>query len=160
LQQLTGRLPDAKKSFERATTIQEELTHEHAENEEFRRDLSLSCIAFGRLLKATGDSAGALDVWRKADLQLESLSRPTPYDLYNLACVRAISSELSSTYSPSDTRHGADQQQRLGDRAMDALGRGISAGFNNISQIEKDTDLDSLRSRSDFQTLLSEMRSK
>ena len=44
------------------------------------------------------------------------------------------------------------------DRAMELLSRAVRAGYNNAAHMEKDTDLDSLRQREDFQKLLAGLR--
>jgi hypothetical protein len=62
---------------------------------------------------------------------------------YDFACVYAVASAKS-----------ADHQQEYADRAMELLHRAVQAGYNNGAHMRKDTDLDALRQREDFQRLL------
>jgi hypothetical protein len=42
---------------------------------------------------------------------------------------------------------------------MDRLRKAVAAGYRNAAHMDKDTDLDVLRSRPDFVTLMAEMAS-
>jgi serine/threonine protein kinase/Flp pilus assembly protein TadD len=68
---------------------------------------------------------------------------------YAFACVYA----LASGKSP-------DREQEYADRAMDLLHRAVKAGWTNAAQMAKDTDLDPLRGRADFQKLLAGLEKK
>jgi tetratricopeptide (TPR) repeat protein len=68
--------------------------------------------------------------------------------MYNLACCQA----LLVPYSPDK-----EKQARL---AMECLKKAIAAGFNDISLMKKDSDLDALRDREDFKKLLAELEAK
>ena len=43
---------------------------------------------------------------------------------------------------------------------MDWLGKAVAAGFADATQMQRDTDLDALRDRADFQKLLADLRAK
>jgi serine/threonine protein kinase/tetratricopeptide (TPR) repeat protein len=73
---------------------------------------------------------------------------PAPL-LYDVACVYALASGKS-----------ADQKQEYADRAMDILHQAVNAGFNDAAPLKKDTNLDSLRRREDFQKLIGELEKK
>ena len=68
---------------------------------------------------------------------------------YDLACVYA----LASVKIPN-------MQREYSDRAVQVLRKAIQAGFNDASHISKDKDLESLRSREDYQTLLDQLSAK
>ena len=76
---------------------------------------------------------------------MEKLDGRRSTDLYNRACVLALISALAG---PNE--HGAE----AGDRAIGALRLAIASGFRNQDQIARNTHLDALRSRPDFQLLM------
>lgn len=67
-------------------------------------------------------------------------------DWYNFACIYAIASSKI-----------LEKDREYSDRAMDMLRKAMAAGFNDIALIEKDTDLDPIRKREDFQKLMTEL---
>ncbi len=69
--------------------------------------------------------------------------------LYNSACVFA---ECAAASKDDDT-----QQNKYADRAMAMLKQAVTAGWKDAAHIRKDTDLDPLRQREDFNKLLAEM---
>jgi serine/threonine protein kinase/Flp pilus assembly protein TadD len=68
---------------------------------------------------------------------------------YDLACVYAVASGKS-----------ADKKQEYADRALELLHRAVKAGWKDAAHIKKDTDLDPLRGREDFQKLIGELEKK
>jgi tetratricopeptide (TPR) repeat protein len=65
---------------------------------------------------------------------------------YNFACIYSLASGKI-----------ADRKQEYADRAMELLRKAVKAGYKNASHMKKDTDLDPLRDRADFKTLLGEL---
>jgi hypothetical protein len=53
-----------------------------------------------------------------------------------------------------------DRAQTYADRAMTTLRQAVQNGYKDVAHIKKDTDLDPLRSRPDFQKLLQELEAK
>jgi tetratricopeptide (TPR) repeat protein len=77
-------------------------------------------------------------------------------DLYNLACVESLSSELAGVaegLTPSEQAEVAG----AADRAVDLVRRAIAAGFRDLVNMNLDTDLDPIRSRPDFQLLMMDL---
>lgn len=54
----------------------------------------------------------------------------------------------------------AGKKQEYADRAMELLRQAAKAGFNDAALMKRDTVLDPLRDRADFQRLLIELQSK
>ncbi len=50
-----------------------------------------------------------------------------------------------------------DKKQPYADRAMALLHKAVKAGYKNAAHMKKDTDLDALRARDDFNKLLAEL---
>ena len=78
---------------------------------------------------------------------LEGLRQPTFMDLYNLAGVYANLSTMAESNAAGNA---------LADRAMDALQRSLAAGMKDFPLIERDHDLDPVRDRADFRTMILE----
>jgi hypothetical protein len=82
--------------------------------------------------------------------------------LYNLACAYAI---LAATHGKNLEKQApaAERQQHAGEYAscaMDVLRQAVAKGFGNARLMQTDHDLDCLRSRDDFKTLLAEVEQK
>jgi tetratricopeptide (TPR) repeat protein len=145
---------NAKDALKVACTIRAnalDRLHKHAEAvKEWERVLGLSPDAErvrARLNRAnsriqTGEVAGALvevaDLTEASELQ--------PVDWYNLGCVYAVASGTV-----------ADKKQEYADRAMVLLRKAVQAGYDNPAHMAKDSDLDSLRGREDFQKIMAEL---
>jgi hypothetical protein len=71
--------------------------------------------------------------------------------LYSL-CAGAAKNPSAPTPLPSGARG-----EEWADEAMCLLKRAVSKRYNNVEQIKKDKDLDSLRDRQDFKKLLAEL---
>ena len=80
-----------------------------------------------------------------------------PVTIYNAGCVHA----LASTHARQDTKLvPAEREQRAEEyarRAVELVRRAVAKGFNDLAHIKKDRDLDSLRSREDFQKLVGDV---
>jgi hypothetical protein len=160
VQRLLGHPTESTPSFEQAIAIQERLAAEHPDIAEYKSDLGVSYHGLGRLLKTTRDRVGALSAWRKAENCLESLDKPTPYELYTLGCVLALSSELITASSTHKTGDIDGEARKLGDRAVALVQRAVAAGYSDVAQIEKDSDLDAIRSRNDFKAIVGKLRAR
>ncbi len=69
--------------------------------------------------------------------------------LYDFACFYAIASGKS-----------ADKKQEYADRAMDLLQRAVKAGYSDAAHMAEDPDLDPIRGREDFKTMIEELVAK
>lgn len=54
----------------------------------------------------------------------------------------------------------ADKKQEYAERAMDLLQNAVKTGWRNAAHMAKDTDLDVLRDRADFQKLMAALEAK
>ena len=72
----------------------------------------------------------------------------TLVNMYNVACFQALM--VAKSADPG----------KQADLAVESLKKAIAAGFNDVSQIKKDSDLDALRSREDFKKLLTELETR
>jgi len=65
--------------------------------------------------------------------------------MYNIACDHAAT-------IPKSANGGQEAE-----RAMECLQEAVAAGFNNLAQLKRDSDLDALRGRADFKQLLARL---
>jgi hypothetical protein len=56
-----------------------------------------------------------------------------------------------------DDKQHKEAAQFYGDAAMKLLREAVSKGFKDVPHVKKDTDLDPLRQREDFQKLVAEL---
>jgi tetratricopeptide (TPR) repeat protein len=160
LQTETGQVAAAMQSLQRARAIQERLVRDHPNDPENPRSLSITDIGLGRVHRALDQPAEALKDWQDAVRLIESLPEPSHYDLYNLACAYALSSTvIDKTQAQSNSGHETPSRQLAG-KAMEAMHRAVAAGWSDARQMETDGDLESLRSRGEFQKLVQSLQEK
>jgi hypothetical protein len=91
---------------------------------------------------------------------MEELPLQNGDDNYNLACLWAQVSRLVGSGKTSFTEQGRAERRACLDRAVDALSKAVAAGYPKVARLRKEASLDPLRSREDFQKLLSELEKK
>ncbi len=103
----------------------------------------------GIVLQKCRQPAQAVTAFRQAITILEGQSSAGA--LYDLACLQSLLSGIAA-----DTGAGltAADSQTEADNAMKSLRRAIAAGWRRPEHMRIDTDLDPIRSRSDFQMLM------
>ena len=85
----------------------------------------------------------------------EKLQRTDANGLYYASCMRAVTAAVIRATDKSAA--GAKEADAEADRAITWLRQSVAAGFNNAAHMKKDTDLDALRQRPDFQKVLTEL---
>jgi hypothetical protein len=80
--------------------------------------------------------------------------------LYNAACRLALCGPLAEKDDKLLDAKRKELAQSYGDRAMAMLRQAVKNGYKDVTHMKKDTDLDSLRQREDFQQLLRELEAK
>jgi hypothetical protein len=85
---------------------------------------------------------------------LERLPTREPIDRYNLACGHAQLAGLAAVPGSGMT---AAEGRAEAERAMQWLHRAVAAGYRNVALMQRDLDLDPLRSRDDFQILMMDL---
>jgi hypothetical protein len=83
-----------------------------------------------------------------------------PRDAYNSACLFAGCARLAATDDRLSERERKERSSAYGDRALAALRQAIDRGYKDLAKMTKDTDLEPLRARADFQKLLAELEAK
>jgi eukaryotic-like serine/threonine-protein kinase len=166
LERRRGEREEAFAIAQKARTLFERLVAENPRNVTYRRDLTKSYNNLGRLQVQAGEPAEALWSFQHAVDLFESLHELDPHDSYNLACNVALCIPLIGV---KKGLQGASQElskgdrlrrQLYGDRAIEALRQAADARSLDTQTFQDDHDLDSLRSRADFQSLLKELEEK
>jgi len=88
----------------------------------------------------------------EAAAEVAELTKSSSWDAgrwYDFACVFAVASDKI-----------ADKKQEYSNRALVLLQTSVKAGYQDAAHMKKDTDLDPLRDRGDFQKLLAELEAK
>jgi serine/threonine protein kinase len=83
-----------------------------------------------------------------------------PADAYDAACSLSLCMPILARHEKLDGKARKDAVQFYGDAAMKLLRDAVSKGFNDAAHMKKDTDLDPLREREDFQKLMAELEAK
>jgi hypothetical protein len=102
----------------------------------------------GRLAEAAAVSRHRLELWPD-----------NPVELYRTACELAL---CVPTVGKGKTELTPEEQARgrlYADEALAVLRRAIAKGYRQVDQLKKDSRLDSLRRRADFQQLLRDVES-
>ena len=82
----------------------------------------------------------------------DAIGRTDGDSLYDAACLHAL---VAGVIRDQDAT--ANGEKTEADRAMDLLRKAVASGYRDAARMNKDTDLDVLRSRPDFVTLLAEL---
>ncbi len=149
----TGHPTEALASYERARAILQRLAELYPTLTLFQNRLAMSHSYVGLARRRAGRPAEAAAEFQRAVGIMERLSslQPDGYNLYNLACFRSL---LSGIAAEPGSGLSSAEVSNLGEQAVLALRRAAAAGFRDIGFMRRDTDLDSLRGRADFQMLL------
>jgi tetratricopeptide (TPR) repeat protein/tRNA A-37 threonylcarbamoyl transferase component Bud32 len=103
-----------------------------------------------------GDQAAAVE----AATRVHDLGWDPPGNAYNAACALAMCVPIVETDDKASKEERDRQMQFYAEQAMTMLRDAVAKGFKDAAHMKKDTDLDPLRSRADFQKLLAELEAK
>jgi serine/threonine-protein kinase len=153
LQTDLGQLAEAIQSAKGSIDLFEALARELPSNSQFRTRVGWGHIGLGKAYLKAGSRAEGLAMLRKAvKITLESSS--DDLSLYNVACCFALASSVAD---PAEGPAAAERQRRDADRAVATIRRAIAKGFADASMLKTDPDLNSIRSRPDFQMLIMDL---
>jgi tetratricopeptide (TPR) repeat protein len=107
---------------------------------------------FEKAKDAAGCRATA-EIWEK-------LKRTDAGSLYNAACFRAVTVAVIKHDAKTPGADATRLAKEEADRAMAWLTQAVTAGYKDADHMKKDTDLDALHDRPDFQKLLGELEAK
>jgi tetratricopeptide (TPR) repeat protein len=81
-------------------------------------------------------------------------------DAYSAACLLSLCIPIVAKHAKLDDKQRQAAAQFYGDAALKLLREAVSKGWKNVMHMKKDTDLDPLRQRPDFQKLVAELEKK
>src|SRR5262249_7888789 len=114
------------------------------------------------LAMLTASHAGLLeqeDAVRTAET-CRGLGWDAPADAYNAACYLSRCVPVVAKHDKLDATRRKEAAQFYGDTAMKLLRDAVSKGYEDVALMKKDPDLDPLRRRADFRTLVAELEGK
>jgi serine/threonine-protein kinase len=152
LQSDQGQYAEAEQSSRAAIELFEAIAREIPSSSLYRFYLGYSYGGLGKAQLKAGSSGEALMMLRKAVAIMETFDEAGW--LENLACFLALSSTVAD---PAEGPAAADRQCRDADRAVATIRRAIDLGWADSNALRTDPDLDSIRSRPDFQMLLMDL---
>jgi eukaryotic-like serine/threonine-protein kinase len=91
---------------------------------------------------------------------LGNLGWNPPADAYDAACFLSRCVPIVAKHDKLDATQRQEAAQFYGDAAMKLLREAVSKGYKDVAHMKKDTDLDPLRQRDDFQKLVAELEGK
>src|SRR5262249_55399957 len=83
-----------------------------------------------------------------------------PADAYDAACFLSRCIPLVAQHDKLDDKGRKEAVRFYGDAALKFLREPVSKGFKDVQHMKRDTDLDPLRQRDDFQKLVAELEGK
>ena len=114
-------------------------------------DTLLSMHSLATSYAKLGRHTEALQLYRETAQLWLDLNRTDAASLHTAARLRAATAAVIRAADPSEA--AAKEANAEADRAMDWLQKAVATGYINSTQLARDKDLDSLRSRDDFQKL-------
>ncbi len=160
LEQHFGREKEALAAFRRGLEVARKVARDNpavpqAQSYLFR---SYSYLAhYQRELKQTEQAERNMRLAREVG---ERLPSDSPFDLYNLACYRALCSTSFRQGNEKATAEEQAEQKREADLAMETLRKAVAAGYQELEWIRQDSDLNVLRSRADFKALEADLAAR
>jgi serine/threonine protein kinase/tetratricopeptide (TPR) repeat protein len=146
------KLEEAIEAHGKALSLQQKLADAYPTETSYQNALAWTHNAIGAALMKTGKPAAPS--FRRALAIMERLPTLKPSDRYNLACYYA---RLAGVTAEAGSGLSNDEAKAAADKAMDTLRRAFADGFYNVRLLRSDSDLDSLRNRQDFKTLMAEL---
>jgi serine/threonine-protein kinase len=117
------------------------------------RSLAQQLETLGRVQRQVAEPSAALRSYQEARGILEKVLQPGPGDLYDHGRALAACAALATPLNP-------DQQAQRQKQALKVLGQAVAAGFRDLDRLQKDEELEMLRTRPEFQALATELANK
>src|SRR5262249_50475451 len=151
-----GELTESRKFLEKAVRHQHAAWRSNLRHPQYRQLLAQHYAKLATVLIALGEHA---DVALAAS-EMTRLFPDSAGQCYKAACFLAQCMTLADKDDKLSAEKRKELAQSYGDRAIELLRDAIGKGFKDSEQMNKDRDLDSLRSRDDFKKLVSELKAK
>jgi serine/threonine-protein kinase len=151
---LSGNPAKALAEYEHELAIRRKLAEANPSVRQHQAHMAIPLGEMAGIHRESGRRSEAATAAREAVAILERLSILEPVDCFNLACGYAT---LAGVGTMPGSRMSAVEGPAEGERAMRWLHRAVARGYRNVALMRKDTVLDPLRSRPDFQLLMMDL---
>ncbi len=155
-----GRNEEAQRYYRKALDVQAAEVQANPKSDWSRRELGYSTLEIGQLHKAAGRAGEASNSFRKALQIFEAVADSRVLDPYNLACAQAICAGLIGSGNPIAGPAEVARRAQYAERAVATLKKAVDGGIHSPSMVASDPDFDAIRSRADFQAIVSDLESK
>ena len=118
----------------------------------YRRHLAMLAAAHAGLLESD-------DAVRTAETRRD-LGWDAPADAYDAACFLSLCVPIVARHDKLNAPQRGEAAKLYADAAMELLRDAVGKGYKDVAHTKKDTDLDPLRQRDDFRTLVAELEGK
>jgi tetratricopeptide (TPR) repeat protein len=149
-------LAESRQYLEKAVRHQRAALRLNPRHPQYGRLLAQHYEKLAATLIALGEHAGAA----KTALEMARSSPVSAERCYHAACVLAQCMTLADKDATLSGEKRKGLAQSYGDRAVELLREAVGKGFKDPEHMNKDTALDSLRSRDDFKKLASELEAQ
>ncbi|HEV3122279.1 MAG TPA: tetratricopeptide repeat protein [Isosphaeraceae bacterium] len=144
------RLTEAVSAYRKAIDVQRDALKEAPEMVSYRRLQSDHYLHLGRLLRSIGRLGEAAAV----ALEHRLVWTGNPGGLYDVA--RELANDIPQA-AERENEAVPKLRKRIADWAIEVLHEAVAAGFRDGARMNSDKAFDTLRSRSDFQAILSDI---
>lgn len=145
------RLDQSEVEFDLALGCYEKLVREFKAVTFYQTSLANCLIGFGAVRERQRRFGDALGLYKRSLAIWDHISAASPTELYNSACLSARMAALA--HQPGAGLSAADGKAAE-EKAMQKLLRAIGLGYRNVALISRDPDLNALRDRDDFKSLM------
>jgi serine/threonine-protein kinase len=154
-----GRLDEAAALQAKARSIQETLVRDHPEVNGYRWTLANVLRELGWIHRQSGEPEEARRIFERTRSLDEALPPSYADKFCELARDRALLIPLIGWKKSESELNSAERTERdeLADAALEALQRAVQGGFRNRDHLEREPDLEAIRTREDFRKLVSSL---
>jgi serine/threonine protein kinase len=145
-----GRLEEAREAYEHALEHPRRIVVQQPTVAKHRQCLSERYTALARVQRALGRVAEAVATTQER----VKLWPENPAELYRAACDLALAVPLIGKNKAELTPAEQAERREIAGQAINVLRQAVRHGFREVEQLKANTDLNALRSHTDFQELL------
>jgi serine/threonine-protein kinase len=156
LQRQRHEYAQAKALLDQALPHHRAALRSNPKNPEYREGYRNNQENLGQTLVGAGEHAAAAEGAR----ELARFGFQPFEDCYTAACILSRCVPLSQADAKLEETTRQTLAQKYADEAVTLLREALAKGYKDAAHMKKDTDLDPLRKRDDFQKLLAELEAK
>jgi tetratricopeptide (TPR) repeat protein len=151
-----GRAEEALAMLRRAIENQQVASSKAPQVPRYRERLRTHYRALGSLLRKLGRPVDAVAL----TLERRSIWLDDPKELYDVACEFAQAAAIAGKEESQLKADEHAESRKYYDLALETLRQALACGFRDAERLEKDADLEPLRSGSEFKQLVAELSGK